>query len=121
MTILTEPRATAEFIKREANGDRSRKVVTVRAGSADLVAGTVLGLETSGGNYVRHDSGNADGSENEAAILFEAVEANTSAERTVIIRDCEVVGEHLTYEDGADAAAKTATNTALAALGIIVR
>lgn len=121
MTIYTETRHTAEFIKSEANMDRSRETVQVRAGAEALVAGTILGLETSGGNYVRHDSDNSDGSEDEAAILIEGIDANTTADRAVIIRDAEVVGDELTYEDGADAAAKTASNTALAALGIIVR
>jgi hypothetical protein len=54
-----------------------------------------------------------------AAILFEG--AIGTVERTVITRDAEVVGAHLTYQSGADDDAKAAANADLAALGIIVR
>jgi len=40
---------------------------------------------------------------------------------TVIIRDAELNSAELIYEAGADANAITASNTALAALGLIVR
>lgn len=120
MTRVNERRSTAEFLVSEANGYRSRAVGTVEGGVAPgLVAGTVLGVVTSGGNYVAHDSGASDGSETAAAILYEATVGTIEA--TVIVRDAEVNGDHLAYESGADDAAKAIVNAALASVGIIVR
>ena len=111
---------TGEHLHSEAESYRSREAVTVNGGAdPGLVPGTILGKITGTGVYVRHDSGAADGSQNIAGILYEG--AVGTVERTVHVRACQVVGAHLTYEDGADAAAKTAANTALAALGIVVR
>lgn len=111
---------TAEFLRSEANGDRSRAVGTVDATGGALVAGTVLGQVTASGKYIRHDTGAADGSEDAVAILYEGIGAE-EAERTLIVRDAEVLAAHLTYEASATSNEITAVNTALAALGIIVR
>ena len=126
MTTLTEGKRNADFLVSEANGHRSRDtgVVTVPANTT-FEAGTILGQITASEKYVRHDSGNADGSETEAAVLYETLVNDTGAgvdhTATIINRDAEVRGSDLVYEDGADAAAKSASNTALASLGIIVR
>ncbi|MCF3934339.1 head decoration protein [Acuticoccus sp. M5D2P5] len=122
MVTLTEGIRNASFLVSEANGMyRSREKVTVTVPSGGIAAGTVLGAITASGKYVRHDSGLSNGAETEAGILYETLTAAGDAEVTIIARDAEVVGAHLTYEDGADAAAITASNTALASLGIIVR
>jgi hypothetical protein len=119
MTTLNEPRATAEFLISEANGYRSREEGNVVGGAAPgLVAGTVLG-QLANGNYARHTVGASDGSQTIKGILFETAVGTVS--RTVIVRDAEVVGAHLNYSAGADAAAKATANAALRALGIIVR
>jgi len=110
----------ADFLISEANGFRSRAEVTVDATAAALESGTVLGVVAASGDYVRHDAGAGDGSQNEAGILMIAIGAE-EATRTVIVRDAEVAGADLIYEAGADAAQITATNAALAALGIVVR
>lgn len=127
MTILTEGSRKAEFMVSEANDWRSRDggTVTVPANTT-LEAGTVMGQQTSGDKFVRHDSdGTDDGRRAEAGILFANLVNDTGSavdmDATIVTRDCEVKGDQLTYEDGADAAAITASNTALAALGIIVR
>ena len=118
---LTETRGTANFLVSEANGMyRSRDAVTVAAGSAPgLVAGTILGKLTSGGNYVAYAPGGSDGSQTVSGILWEA--AVGTVKKTVVTRDAEVNGAHLIYQAGADAAAKATANAALKALGIIVR
>lgn len=110
----------AEYLFSEAESDRSREQVDV-SGGADpgLVAGTVLGMITATGVYVRHAPGASDGSENVAGILFEGVIGDDR--RTIHARDCQVVKAHLTYSAGADAAAITAADAALRALGIIPR
>lgn len=122
MTTKTEGYHTAEFLVSEAEGHRSRDVGTVQNGSSDnWPAGTILGVVTSGGNYIRHDTGASDGSQNEAGILFEEVLAGETVERTIITRDAEVNKNHLTYEASATDNEKADTDAALKALGIIVR
>ncbi|TWG90330.1 bacteriophage lambda head decoration protein D [Mesorhizobium sp. J18] len=121
MAQLNENRGTANFLVSEANGMyRSREEGTVAAGTAPgLLAGTILGKLTAGGNYVQYNPAGADGSQTIAGILFEA--AVGTVKRTIVVRDCEVNGAHLIYQAGADDAAKATANAALAALGIIVR
>lgn len=120
MAQLNENRGTANFLVSEANGMyRSREEGTVAAGTDGLLAGTILGKLTAGGNYVAYDPASELGAEDIAGILFEA--AVGTVKRTIVVRDCEVNGAHLIYQDGADAAAKATANAALAALGIIVR
>lgn len=120
MTQVNETRSTAEFLVSEANGYRSRATGTVAAGVAPgLAAGTILGLQTSAGNYILHDTGASDGSEDAVAILLEPVIGTKDA--TIIVRDAEINAAHLTYETGASGGEIIAVNAALAALGIIVR
>lgn len=121
MVTLYEKRGTANFLVSEANGMyRSRDEVTVAAGAAPgLLAGTILGKLTSGGNYVAYDPGASSGAQTIAGILFEA--AIGTVKRTVVTRDCEVNGAHLIYQAGANDAAKATANAAFKALGIIVR
>lgn len=120
MTTLSQTRGTAGFIVSEANGYLSRDVGNVAAGAAPgLVAGTLLGKLTSGGNYVAYDPAANTGAQTIAGILFEG--AVGTVKRTVFARDGEVNGAHLIYQAGADAAAKATANAALKALGIVVR
>lgn len=96
---------------------------TLTAGDTAMVAGDGFDIVVAAGNgnFVRHDPDATDGSQVEAGILYEGIAKDAVESRTVIVRDAEVVGAHLTYSDGADADQKTASNTALAALGIIAR
>lgn len=120
MAILTEGKLDAGFLISEANSYRSRDEVTVVATGSTLEPGTVLGKLTATGKFVRHDAGAANGAEDEAGILLIKI-SEEEAFRAVIARDAEVMESELTYEAGADAAQVTASNAALAALGIIVR
>jgi hypothetical protein len=121
MVQLNENRGTANFLVSEANGMyRSREEGTVAAGAAPgLLAGTILGRLTAGGNLVALDSDAETGAEDVAGILFES--AIGTVKRTIVVRDCEVNGAHLIYPSGATENDKATINTALAALGIIVR
>jgi len=103
MTQLNETRGTANFLVSEANGMyRSRDEGTVAAGATPgLIAGTILGKLTAGGNYVAYDPAAATGAQTIAGILFEA--AVGTVKRTIVTRDCEVNGAHLVYQAGADA------------------
>lgn len=115
------------FVISEGNGNFSREAGTVTVpANTTFQAGTVLGQQTSGLKYVRHDTdGIDDGRRTEAAILTTQLNNDTGSavdySATVLVRHAEVHGDQLVYEDGANAAAITATNTALLALGIVVR
>lgn len=126
MVTLTEGARSAEFLVSEANGYRSREVVTVVVpANSTINGGAVLGYDTSASKYVNPDFSFASGDTENNALLFETLVNETGSdldvEATVIIRDAEVNGNHLTYVTGADANAKATVNTALKALGIIVR
>lgn len=121
MTTLTEGRHTGEHIISEANGTRSRDVVTLIAGQ-NLQPGTVLGKITTGGKYTLLAPTATDGSQVAAAVLFAAVDA-TAADKPAVVnsRDTEVVGAALTWSAGISAGQKTAATADLKALGIVIR
>lgn len=121
MAILTDHRGTANFLVSEANGMyRSRDEGVVAAGALPgLLAATILGKLTAGGNYVRYDPAATTGAQTIAGILFE--DAVGTVKKTIVTRDAEVNGAHLIYQNGANDAAKATANAALKALGIIVR
>lgn len=119
MTTLTEGNHTAEFILSEANGDRSREVVTIASGN-DLGAGHVLGKITASGKYADYDADAADGTETAAAVLYADCDASTAdAEAVVIMRDAEVSAAKLVWTDKAND--ETAGTADLAAVGIVAR
>lgn len=126
MAILNEGRRTAEFLVSEGNDYISRDEVTVTVpANTTLEAGSILGKITATGKFVRHDAGASNGSEDEAGLLLVS-QLNTTAgpldfTAANVARSAEVHGNQITYEDGADAAQITASNAALAALGLIVR
>ncbi|WP_138438585.1 head decoration protein [Marinobacter alexandrii] len=100
---------------------------TINDGTPDFAVGDLFTVTVAAGSgkFVRHSADAIDGSQNEAAILYETL-ANTTVAAvdntvTATVRDSEVSGEELTYEVGADAAQITASDAALKALGIIVR
>lgn len=121
MPTLTEGFHTGEFVHSEANGHRSREVVTIVSGQS-VVAGEVLGKVTASGKYATHDQDASDGSEAAAAIAFDAVDASAAdVEGVVVIRDAEVNGTRLTWESDIEAAEIVTATAELAALGVIIR
>lgn len=121
MTVLTEGRYTAEFLVSEANGARSRDVVTILSGEV-LDPGAVLGKVTASGKYVELAPAAGDGSEAAATILYERVDVSAAdATRTAILRDAEVNGAEIVWPDGITAPDQTTAIGELAALGILVR
>lgn len=123
MPVLTEGRHTAEFIASEANGTRSREVVTIDTGA--LAAGTVLARLTGGANvgkYVALTIGGADGAGTAAGVLYAAADATAAdAQQVAMVRDCEVADASLIWPAGITGGQKTTAIGQLAALGIIVR
>lgn len=121
MTVLTEGKRAADFIVSEANGARSRDVITI-AQSAALQPGTVLGKITATAKYVALDPAANTGAETAAGILYAAADATgADVRQTAILRDAEVNGAELAWPDGITAGQKTAAVADLAALGIIIR
>ena len=128
MTIHTEGRHTAEHIASEANGTRSREVVTLLAGN-NLPAGAVLAKLTTGANAGKYTVLNpasnadpADGTKVCAAVLFAPVDA-TGGDRPAVVnaRDTEVKAVALGWPAGTTAPQKTTALAELATLGIVAR
>jgi len=117
MSELTEKGHAGGFIISEANGWRSRAVVTIAAGQ-NLNAGAVLGRLSGDGTYAVYDNDASDGTQAAAAILLDDCDASDEAkEATVIIRDAEVNGEELVWQSADEVTAGVAD---LLALGIVV-
>lgn len=121
MTTLTETGHAGGFILSEANGSRSRDVITVVSGQ-NLKAGAVLGRITASGKYKAYDNAAADGSQAAAGVLYDDVDASAAdAKGVAILRDAEVNGGELVYAVGQDQTSKDASVVDFAALGILVR
>ena len=116
MATVTELARNYEFLIQPANGDRSFEEVTVAAGAADRLGGTVLGKLTVGGNYVPYNEAGSDGSEDVAGILLMDIQSGVTAKRAIVARDATVKNYKLIYT-GTEAA----VIAGLAALGIIAR
>lgn len=119
---------TACYLVSEANGTRSREVVTIAQGQ-NLLPGAVLGKVTATGKYVAVDPANGsgeggtpDGSQTAVAVLFAAVDT-TAAEKPGVItaRDAEVAAHALAWPAGMTEPQKTAALAQLAAVGIVAR
>lgn len=118
---LEENRGRAFHVVSEANGFRSREQVTILADEV-LKVGTVLGKITASGKYVAWNEDAADGSEDAAAVLYDAVDATgEDKQATVHIRDCELLDAELIFSETADAGELAAAKAQLVDLGIILR
>lgn len=123
MTTLNEGAAALECILSEANGHRSREVITIISGAGVVVPGTVLGKITASGKYKASAIGASDGSEVAIAVALAGVDA-TSADKSclVLARDAEINKNLLTYHADRDQPAeKVSAQTNLATVGIIAR
>ena len=94
-------------------------VFTIADGGSNFAAGDTVTIEVPAAAHVRWNPDGADGSERVAGVLCEAVTGTVTT--TVIVRDAEVNGHHLTYNDSATDAEKATAQAGLAALGIVVR
>lgn len=121
MTVLTEGPHTAGYLISEANGTRSREVITLLEGN-NLSPGAVLGKITASGKYAALAPAATDGSEKAAAVLYAGVDA-TAADKPAVItaRDAEVQAAELTWPVGATPEQKTTALAQLATLGIVAR
>lgn len=122
MAATTESVRHADFLISEAPGTLSRETITVASGQGALVAGTVLGKITSGGEYGAYDDDNNDGTETAVGILLHNIDATSAAVKaTIIVRLAEVSDAKVTWASTNDAGDKTAGKADLAAKYIVFR
>nr|DAE54014.1 MAG TPA: Head decoration protein [Caudoviricetes sp.] len=120
--------SAASYLVSEANGTRSRDVVTIAEG-VHALPGTVLGKVAATGHYVplaptkgSGEDETPDGSQTAAAVLFAEVDATLGEKPGVITaRDAEVAAHALLWPAGIAEQQKTAALAQLAALGIVAR
>lgn len=116
------------YLVSEANGTRSREVITIAEG-VHAQPGTVLGKVAATGKYVPVDPTNGtgegetpDGSQTAVAVLFAEVDATLADKPGVITaRDSEVAGHALLWPAGITPTQTTAAFGQLAAVGIVAR
>jgi hypothetical protein len=123
MTTLTEGKHTGGFLIWEILRDYTRETVTLASGAGKLAPGTVLGRITTGGKYTVLTHGASNGSQNAAGILWGDADAtDADAPTVVLVRGPAIVNRHeIIWPEALSEAQITATTTALAALGIILR
>ena len=119
---------TACYLVSEANGTRSRDVITLPQGHSCL-PGTVLAKVAATGKYKPLDPANGsgegetpDGSHIAVAVLYAAVDATAGDKPAVITaRDAEVEAAALIWPAAITPSQKTAALSQLAAVGIVAR
>ena len=125
--LVTEPPRLSGLLKLEEDPSYCREEVTVLAGSGSdraLTLGTVLGRITASGKVVALNLSGSDGSETVYGVLLSNTTAPDSVDATgvALVRGPAIVSDAgLIYPAGATSNQKTTINSALIALGIIVR
>lgn len=126
MTTFTEGVHFSEGLLSEANGTRSRDMITIVSGSGVIAPMTVLGKITASGKYGPSTNAAADpatGVETGVAVCLEGCDATSGDVKVrAVLRDCEVKKGYLKYHSSVDNdTKKTSKNNQLAAVGIIAR
>ena len=124
---VTEPPRLSALIKLEEDQSYCREAVTVLAGSGSdrvLALGTVLGRITASGKVVDLNLAGSDGSQTVTGVLVTNTAApdGVDADGVALVRGPAIVADSgLIYPAGATAPQKATINSALIALGIVVR
>lgn len=112
----------SDVVKHVIDPNFSLDAITIASGAGILKIGTVLGKITASGKYVLHNNAGADGSENAAAILAEAVDATAADMQALgVVWGAIVVLPELTFKAGISNPNKAAALVALAAQKILAR
>lgn len=121
MTTLTEGKHEGEFIGELAMGIGYHvDPVTVLSGQV-LVAGTVVGKQTSGGKYLAYDNAGTDDGRRAVAGIIVADCNAAAADKAgkVLVRGPAIINKNdLVWAAGIDATEQAAAITAMLALGI---
>ncbi len=121
--MLTEKVHAEEVVLSEANGYRSREMVTLVSGQ-NLKVGAVLGIITTGGKYTLADNATpaSNGSQTAKAVLLRDCDASAGDKRALVLRrDAEVDKSLLIFHGDTDSTEQAALIGHLAAEGIIAR
>ncbi|WP_176083127.1 head decoration protein [Martelella sp. HB161492] len=126
MAPVTEKARALGFVLSEANGRRSREVLTIAAGSGIVEAGTAIGKITASGKYAPApdaETTGIEGAETATAICGYTVDAtDADVDVACITNDAEVKDPMLIFDDSVDDTTKrTAKLTQLAAVRIKAR
>jgi len=126
MPVLTQSPTLGDLLKYELNGNYSREIVTLKAGT-NYALGSVLGKITASGKYRLSPAATVvgdEGAEAAVAVLIEDADA-TAADKTALVlsRGSAIVSKAaLVFDPSVDQAAeKTAKYTELSAVGIVPR
>lgn len=118
MATITETSHAGEFIITEPYGVHLRETVTLVSGQS-VVAGEVLGVITVGGKYAVFDQDASDGTEDAAAIAYDACDASSAdADCVVITKKAVVRATDLTWPSDLEEGELTAATVQLNALDI---
>jgi Bacteriophage lambda head decoration protein D len=126
MPVLTNSPTLGDLLKYELNGNYTREVVTLEAGT-EYALGSVLGRITANGKYRLSPAAEVVGdeaAETAIAVLIEPVDATaTDAVAVVVARGPAIVSKAaLVFDASVDQAAEvTAKHAQLVAAGIVPR
>jgi len=96
--------------------------LTIADGAEDFDIGDIFTIDVIIGEYAIFNAGASDGTEATKAILWDNVDASSAEQDCVVlVRDCEVNGDELTWNSGTTEVQEQTAIAALAALGIIIR
>ncbi len=121
MPVQSENNYLGDWLKFEEDNLYSRDEVTVISGQ-NLATGTVVGIITASGKVTQLAPAAADGSQNAAGVLLNAVDASAADKPGVIVaRHAVCADKGLVWPDGITGPQRTTAIGQLKALGILVR
>jgi hypothetical protein len=126
MPVLTMAPTLGDLLKYELNGNYTREVITLKAGT-NYALGSVLGMITASGKYRLSPAAEVtgdEGAEDAVAVLIEAIDATGGDQTALIVARGPVIlsRDALVFDAAVDDAAKTAAKHAeLAAAGLVPR
>jgi hypothetical protein len=122
MATLTEGKHAGEFIGERALGDGYHNDAGTLISGQNLAAATVVGLITASSKFTILAPAAADGSQNAAGIMYDAVNATSGDKACVVARrgPMMVNGNDLVWPGGITGPQKATAIAQLLALGIKV-
>jgi hypothetical protein len=126
MPVLTMAPTLGDLLKYELNGNYTREVVTLKAGT-NYALGSVLGMITASGKYRLSPAAEVtgdEGAEDAAAVLIEAVDATGGDATGLVVARGPVIlsKDALVFDASVDDTTKTAAKHAeLSAAGLVPR
>jgi hypothetical protein len=121
MPTLNEPMNLGDLLKYEGPNLYSREKATVASGET-LLLGAVVGRVTATGLLKELNPAGADGTEQPAGVLIEAVDASAADTLSVIIARHAILADHaVVWPAGITPTEQSAATAALETRGILIR